>query len=52
MTVPEVDKSDLLTAINKAEILTEDHYTAASWKVLEAALKAAQQVEADVPSNT
>lgn len=47
VTVPEVDKSDLLTAINKAEILTEDHYTAASWKVLEAALKAAQQVEAD-----
>ena len=44
----KVDKDRLIASIHKAEALTEDHYTADSWKELAAALKVAKAVEADV----
>ena len=44
----EVYKGDLTASIHKAEALTEDHYTADTWKELAAALKVAKAVEADV----
>lgn len=43
----KVDKDALRDAIKRAENLTEDHYTAESWKVLDAALNEAQKVYAD-----
>lgn len=43
----EVYKGDLTANIKKAEALAANQYTTESWKVLEAALKAAKAVEAD-----